>query len=192
MDPFLSQGFGTYIAIITSDSQLAFTKRSLTLNVNPGRITCGIAELTNNLDVLNGRFDVFATARRALSEELGLNLQYDELQAIKITACIFDTQYHAWAMVGYVDLRAFPGKYTSDVLLEYTSTAKARDKWEFSELQFIPFSAESVAGYIHSHSDLMIDAAKVTAVYTLLAALPGSRKKIADSFKLYANEARET
>lgn len=188
MDPFLSQGFGVYLAVISSDNQLAFTQRSSKLGVNPGRIMCGVAELTNELDVLNDRVDLFVTANRALSEELGINLQQDEFSSIKLTACIFDTQYHAWAMVGSVDLRGFPGKYSSDVLLEYTSTAKARDKWEFAELLFIPFTADSVAGYINSHSDLLIDAGKVTAVYALLALLP-SRKEIAHAFKLYSDDA---
>lgn len=191
MDPHLSQGFGVYLAVITSDSHLAFAQRSLKVNVNPGRMVCGIAELANDADTKDDHFDIYATARRALSEELGVSLQHDELYAIKMIACIFDTEYHAWAMVGVADLSVFPEKYTCEVLVEYTSTAKARDKWEFTELQFVKFEPYAVAAHVFTNADLLIDAAKVTAVYALLADSRNNRASVAEAFKVYGSASSE-
>jgi hypothetical protein len=189
MVPYLSQGFGTYLAVITSDDMLLFVTRGSRTGVNTGRVICGVAELTTEADISHGRFDLYATARRALSEELGLNLETPELPSIKFTACIFDTEYHAWAMVGLVDLRRL-GKYSSDVLLQYKATAKGHDAWEVADMHFIDFNAKSVAGYLTAHDEVVIDAAKVTAIYALLATSP-DRQSVVQEFKLLDHASGE-
>lgn len=191
MEPFFSTGFGVMLSVITSDGLLTFARRSSSSAIHASKIVCGVAELTTEVDVHQKQFDVYETSRRALREELGINLQANELYAIEITACIFDTEYHEWTMLGHIDLRRLGKQYTSDVLLEYKATAKGHDAWEVADLYFIEFTPSAVAGYIQSHADQILDASKVGAIYALLSVLR-DRTAIVEAFGLYQQLAKES
>jgi 8-oxo-dGTP pyrophosphatase MutT (NUDIX family) len=183
MEPFFSNSLGIILAVITGDSQLVFVERGGSTAVNRERIVCGVVEGLTIQDLHQGSIDPYQAANRALNEELGINLEPAEFGAIKITACIFNDEFHEWNLLGYVDLRPLGAKYTSQTLVEYKSTAMAHDSWEVRDLVFLEFEPEKVSGYLLAFDDRVVNYAKVAAVLALMCAF-GRPSDVAAAFAI--------
>ena len=181
MEPFFSNSFGILIGIITGDSKLVFVERGSGTSVNSNRIICGAVEGMIMDDITAQKLDPVKAASRAMSEEFGINLEPQEVSAIKIVACVFNCDYHEWNLIGYIDLRDFGKKYISANIHDYNTTAKGHDSWEVNELIFIDFDPIALAGYLMSYENQVVNYSLVTAIYTLLSAY-GNRAEVAKSF----------
>jgi len=181
MEPFFSSSFGVLVAVITGDGKLVFVERSKSTAVNENRVVCGAVEGMVMSDVVCGKLDPVKAAGRALSEEFGINLEHGEISAIKISACVFNCDYHEWNLVGYVDLRVFGDKYISANIHDYFTTAKGHDSWEVNDMMDIDFEPKTVAGFLRSYESQIVNYSVVTAVYALLGAY-GNRGEVAKAF----------
>jgi hypothetical protein len=186
MEPFFSNSFGVLLAVISSDNQLVFARRSRAVGPNQSKMICGVVEGINVSDFKHGSVSLFAAASRALDEELGVKLEPGAETAIKFNSIVFNQEYHEWNATGVVDLRALGPDYTSGKIIEYRTTAAAKDKFENRELLFETFEPEAVAGFLLSHEEELVNYARVVTILAMLTCFP-HRKIIEDAITSVRN-----
>jgi len=139
---FMANSLGVYVAVITKDGKVLFSRRSTQVKIRPGVWNASISEgLSRSIDS-RGRDvpELHAVARRGLKEELALERTEYELDLL---AFVLDCDLNHWAAVFIAQ---------SDVVTQQTLEARwtrgVPDRWEHEEFAFAPFTVASVAQFM--------------------------------------------
>jgi hypothetical protein len=170
MVPFFSNSLGVSIGVISSDGKLTFVQRGGATAVNSKKIVCGVVEGMTVDDLSDQAIDPHLAARRALREELSIELAQADGEAISISGLAFNDDFHEWNFIGLADLRSLAPRFSSAEINASKHLALAHDAWEVNGLEFVDLSIESVAAYVLANANRLTNYAKVTAVLALLCA----------------------
>jgi len=157
--PFLANGFGVVLVVITGDDQVIMTKRSNDSAVRPGEHDVSVVEGVHpNMDQspLHTGPCFFKAACRGANEELNLNVPE---QAIQFLGYGIDLEYYQWNMIGYVRIEE-----SFNEVKRLRSTGAA-DKWEAKQMTGEAFTKKNVAKLIMEKD--MWATAKVALYWTL-------------------------
>ncbi len=168
MVPFFSNSLGVSLGVISSDGKLVFVRRGGATAVNSGKIVCGVVEGMTVDDLSEQAIDPHLAARRALREELSIELTDADAKTISISGLAFNDDFHEWNFIGLADFRALAPRFSSREIEASKHLALAHDAWEVNALEFEDFSIESVAAYALANANRLTNYAKVTAVLALL------------------------
>lgn len=139
---FMSSSFGTYIAVVTADDQLAVTQRSNNVGAFPQHWDASANEaLSRSLDS-RGRTppSLYDVARRGLHEELALDHAEYRLELLAFN---LDRKTNQWGCM----FAAFLHDTTANELLDRRTRGVA-DKWEHNTVEVVPFTIEAVIDYL--------------------------------------------
>lgn len=176
-----SATFGAPVTVVTADGQIVWLKRSMATAVNPGRFTCTTAEGINRDDIRSGVPDPYLCAARGLHEELGIRLDAAELKHIRFIGLVLDLDWWEWTLIGVLRL-ADLSEHSLDarVLMQYFSSARAKDKWETGQPAFCAFEPRPVARFIRDNP--VTNYAAVSASLALMADPRFRRREVVDAF----------
>lgn len=138
--PYLATSFGINMTLVTKDGYFVLAKRGQRgVSSYQGMFTVPILESVNPYLDLNDRkqIDLFTTAKRGAHEELGIEVEIDE---IKFFALQVDTLWYMYGMTGAI----FTEHFTRDDVIARRSTG-TKDKWEADDLRYIKFNPQSVS-----------------------------------------------
>lgn len=141
--PFLANGFGVALVVVSKDDKLILTRRSSTTGIRTGELDISILEGVHpDKDCPNHFPDLYKTAIRGAREELGI--EEDEIENIKFLGFGVDWDYYQWNIIGFVKisenadyvkeryLRGTPGKWETENILE---PIKSDPKFVFEKLK---------------------------------------------------------
>lgn len=101
--PFLANGLGLSLVLVTEDGHLLLSRRRPTGKARPGELDVTIAEgLHIGLDQLHaGELDVYSGVKRACQEEMGLRVSDSDIHLLGFA---LDTQYYQWNFLGLIEV----------------------------------------------------------------------------------------
>lgn len=147
--PFLSQGVGVHIAVVTSDQKLIFVIRAMRggVGVRSGELDIGIVEgLSKHLDQTHaleqGAFDLKSVFVRSALEEFGI--QPEDIDQMELFGLGYDLQYTQWNFIGKMELNI-----SSDQLINNRFPKYAKTKTEFETVFAVDADLGKVLNYIH-------------------------------------------
>jgi hypothetical protein len=147
--PFLSQGVGVHVAVVTNDNKLIFVTRAMRggVGVRSGELDIGIVEgLSKHLDqertLQRGSFDLKDVFIRSASEEFGI--QPEDIDDIKLFGLGYDLQYTQWNFTGRININI-----SAKDLIEKRFPKYAKTKNEFEHIFAIDAELSTVLGYIY-------------------------------------------
>ncbi|XP_046859840.1 mitogen-activated protein kinase kinase kinase dlk-1-like [Xenia sp. Carnegie-2017] len=174
-----STSFGLHIAVITADGMFIFTSRAKRDGIaGPGILTCGAVESCSTNDYVkkvDGKtyVDLVKTSARGLNEELGINLQGSDLDAICLTTVYLKYDNHEWGMCGFVNLLderiAADRRLTFSSINSRFSTGACKDKFEHDRFIAVPFNKHEMAQFVRDNSDNFASSTKVVVVKVMQA-----------------------
>ncbi|XP_046859842.1 mitogen-activated protein kinase kinase kinase dlk-1-like [Xenia sp. Carnegie-2017] len=174
-----STSFGLHIAVITADGMFIFTSRAKRDGIaGPGNLTCGAVESCSTNDYVkkdDGKtyVDLVKTSARGLNEELGINLQGSDLDAICLTTVYLKYDNHEWGMCGFVNLSderiAADRRLTFSSINSRFSTGACKDKFEHERFIAVPFNKHEMAEFVRDNSDNFASSTKVVVVKVMQA-----------------------
>lgn len=138
---------GVNLNLITEDNYLIVAERSKRVHVGSGKLAASVGEqLQRPIDADDrGRPDPFFCARRGANEELGLTLAYED---IEFTAFgVHPVRCH-YSLIGWCRLKETVGEVDTFRVIRIP-----KDKWESSNLHFIPHNPEDVARFVYENLD---------------------------------------
>ena len=153
--PGLSHSFGVNLTLRTADNKLLLTTRSA--KTNSGRQFRHIA-VNEGLSIEDRNSskhpDLFACARRGVKEELGIDLATDGSNSgakMSIHTIALDVNRYQWAALGHVDLSHT--EITEAVIRQARAIGTAQDKFETTELIFLPCTLDAVLEELTKNTD---------------------------------------
>ena len=153
--PGLSHSFGVNLTLRTADNKLLLTTRSA--KTNSGRQLRHIA-VNEGLSIEDRNSskhpDLFACARRGVKEELGIDLASEGSNRgakLSIHTIALDVNRYQWAALGHVDLSHTD--VTEAVIRQARAIGTAQDKFETTELTFIPCTLDAVLDELTGNTD---------------------------------------
>lgn len=144
--PFMTTSFGVNVAVITSDGYLLLVERSDRVYGYRRIFDVSVVEgLRPGSDVgSNGMPDLHMCAQRGASEELGIEIQIEEVRFLSVGVKPQDNQY---AILGVTKLG-----YDLKRVELLRSTKAAKDSWELSKILPLPIkNPESVIRFIYNN-----------------------------------------
>jgi len=147
--PHFSTSFGVNIGLFTVDKKVVFTKRSRNVS-NPGGVNFSISEGMITKDInSNGVPDMWDACKRALKEELGIELNEDELKTLKIVCIPISTVRHEYSIFGYLDmgnplLRACNQLTEVRLREQIKNKIKVKDSYEIGEMLFEEMNSDNL------------------------------------------------
>jgi hypothetical protein len=139
---FMAGSFGTNVAVVTSDRQVVFCRRSANVGSNPDLWSSSANEAISRSIDSSGRIspNVYNVARRGLKEELAIEPgEYH----IRLLAFAIDTNLHQWGALFVAEMH----DVTAAALSDRWSRGIA-DRFEHVEKTFVPFNPEAVLSFI--------------------------------------------
>jgi hypothetical protein len=139
---FMSTSFGTYVAVITADNLVIFSKRSDTVGVFPGLWDSSVNEaLSRSLDS-HGRMppSLYNVARRGLHEELALEPSEYRLELLAFDV---DRKTNQWGCMFVAFLHELTGTQLAD-----RRTRGVPDKWEHDAIELVRFTVPAVIKHL--------------------------------------------
>ena len=168
--------FGTIIAvsiaIITTDNKLVFQRRSQSVSIDPGLLMCGVGEgmKASDLDLHPGKLSgPFETASRGLQEEFGIRIDNSNRDLLKLTGLCLNRDLFEWYIIGVIDLRHSNRVWDQEAISSNFSSAVDKDRFEISELHFVPYNPQSVFQFIREHREEMVNYGMVAAICSLIS-----------------------
>ncbi|MCJ8008000.1 hypothetical protein ACFFF5_21425 [Lederbergia wuyishanensis] len=161
--PFLANGFGVGLVIITSDENIIFSQRTGSSGARGNQMDISVVEGVHPIldrHSVNDGPDLFKTAVRGANEELGLIINPD---IIKFLGYGIDVDYYQWNMLGYAHV-----PHTAMEIQNIRSRGTS-GKWENSLLLFENFTPKNVAELIVTKD--MWSTAKVALYWTAVREL---------------------
>lgn len=144
-NPYFAASFGVNICAVTSDNYVIVGKRSDSgVSHYHGLYAVPIMESVNpekDRDV-NAQLDVYETARRGTREELGVEV---DRQDVKFFTLQVDVRYYLYGLTGLIMLQDY-GREDLRALM----SRGIRDRWENTQLIFVPFNPRAFADYVNS------------------------------------------
>jgi hypothetical protein len=153
---FLSNMFGVALATITEDGKIILQRRSQRVYMGPEKLTLATAEnMIRGLDEdKDGRPNPFITAKRCIKEELGEEIDLEDVTFLGFGVRLDNLLPQA---LGMVKLRS----KSSDI-----SFVKARDRWEGKNF-LEDFTINALKKYFRERY-LISDTAKLTILLALI------------------------
>ncbi len=106
--PFLSNGFGVALTIITGDQKLILTHRQTTTGIRAGEVDVSVVEgihpEKHRSTIYRGP-DLYLVAILGANEELGISLVQDEIAFLGFGV---DTEYYQWNLIGMARVKETP------------------------------------------------------------------------------------
>ncbi|XP_077998294.1 uncharacterized protein LOC144451358 [Glandiceps talaboti] len=175
--PAYSTSFGVQIAILTNEGpgrpqKFVFTKRSKREGMaSPGTYTCGAVESTSVKDYTDDDGQTFIslvnTAARGLHEELFVELNGDDRQAITLSTVYLKFDNHEWGICGFVDLaddRIDPERQLSFDQIQSRFTLGPKDKYEHEEIVGVDFEVNPMVDFIRENYQNFASSTKLVVV----------------------------
>lgn len=139
---FMSASFGVYIAVVTADDLVVFSKRSCKVGVFPGLWDASANEaLSRSLDS-HGRTppNLYDVARRGLVEELCIDSTEYRLELLAFDV---DRQTNQWGCMFVAFMHGLTG-----VELSGRRSRGVSDKWEHDQQDYERFEVSAVIRYL--------------------------------------------
>lgn len=128
--PFLANGFGVVLVIITGDQKIILSRRHDRSGVRPGEVDVSVVEGLHPLDrsIKQRTPDLYHAAIRGAQEELGIELVQDDITFLGFGV---DVEYYQWNILGMAR--------TSDTATQILERRKrgVGGKWELKTLEII-------------------------------------------------------
>lgn len=140
--PFLAHGFGIALVIISGDDKILLARRDVHSGVRPGELDVSVVEGVHpDLDrstEYRGP-DLYGTAIRGASEEIGISLKRDEIAFLGFGV---DTAYYQWGLLGVAHL-----KETAEHILASRPRGTG-GKWELKKIEVVDADPKSLLSYL--------------------------------------------
>ncbi|NUM45498.1 MAG: hypothetical protein HUU38_12410 [Anaerolineales bacterium] len=136
--PFLSNGFGIALAVITKDKKLILTRRNTNIGVRPGQLDSSVVEgiqpILDRSNTYKGP-DLYRTAIRGAQEELGIQLLQEDIHFLGFG---LDTEYYQWGLLGIA--------YCSETIeqIREIRTRGIGGKWEVNQIEAIDINPKQI------------------------------------------------
>ncbi|GAA1948882.1 hypothetical protein [Kitasatospora viridis] len=139
---FLQCSLGVNVAVVTADDMLVVTRRSNRVRTGPGIWNSSVNEgLSRHIDSAGRSAPVLhAVARRGMREELALE---PHEYSLELLAFVLDVERRQWAVHFYARLNELTHQGLQDRL-----SRGVADRWEQETIDYVPFRAATVAGYL--------------------------------------------
>jgi hypothetical protein len=164
----LSNYLAVNVNLITSDMQFLVQRRSRRVSNFQGSIASAInASMSRGMkdnamdEDEAGRANPFITVLREAKEELGVNLLAED---IKFFGLIIELEYYQTLLFGEV--------YTALSSTEILRKARiaAKDKFEYSKLEFYPFTLQNVATKLLDPSAIWVPVSALAVIFSVIHA----------------------
>ncbi len=144
--PEFASAFSINLNVITSDGYIVIGKRAEGMGGYPGYIFPAINEVVNPVADRSaiGTLSLFATAQRGASHELNIEISEDELVFFTLGV---DTRWYFYELTGLIRSKT----YSRDDILSRRSLG-SKERWESTELYFLPHDPESMAKFMRDIS----------------------------------------
>jgi len=165
--PFLANGFGVTLVVITGDRKLILSRRQDVTGARVGELDASIAEGVHPVLDRSSKYrgpDLYRTAIRGAQEELGIALVEDEITFLGFGV---DTEYYQWGMLGVAQLSDL-----SEHVLK-NRTRGTGGKWEIRKIEVIDSDPRVVLNYIRQEK---IWATGLVAIYWALVHEYGKKR----------------
>jgi hypothetical protein len=165
--PFLSNGFGVALTIITGDQKLILTHRKKSTGVRAGELDVSVVEGIHPDKHRSTTYrgpDLYLTAILGALEELGISLVQDEIAFLGFGV---DTEYYQWNLIGMARVQE-----TAERLLE-SRTRGTGGKWETQKIEIIDADPKIVLNYLKHEK---IWATGLVAIYWALVHEYGKKR----------------
>ncbi len=159
--PELATHWGVGLGVVTADGKLLVSERGNTA-VDPHVYFPAVAEgATRPQDVAaNGAPDHYITARRGVLEELGVELQPEELVWLSFGANSYLCEY---ALIGRITTH-----HTVREIESHRSVGAAKDSWETKRLHAVEFNPPALARFCAEPDRRFSAFALITLVHALV------------------------
>ncbi|CAM02105.1 hypothetical protein [Saccharopolyspora erythraea] len=144
--PGLSHSFGINATVVTADGRLLLTKRNARISSNRPLTHISVNEGMRADDLTAGRPDPYATLRRGIEEELGIDIPP---AAGVFHSLILDANRYQWAFLGHVDLAGT--KWDAARVKAARAAGRSIDNWETDAVRDIPFTFDAVVEELADH-----------------------------------------
>lgn len=165
--PFLANGFGIVLVILTKDRKLIFARRHQNTGMRPGEFDVSVVEGTHPvLDRLTTQRgpDIYRTVIRGALEELGIELIQSDITFLGFGV---DVEYYQWALLGVACI-----EQTVEQALELRRRGIS-GKWENETFEVVDSDPIRVFNYVRNRK---IWSAALVAVYWALVHEYGRRR----------------
>ncbi|KAI8491442.1 hypothetical protein Bbelb_306420 [Branchiostoma belcheri] len=181
--PHYSTSFGLHVAILTNEGpdnpqKFIFARRAKREGMaSPGAFTCGAVESCSVKDYIvreNGDtyVSLLKTATRGLDEELRVDLQDSDPEALVLNTVYLKFDNHEWGLCGYVDLtdpRIARGAQLSFDQLRGRFTTGPKDKFEHEEVVAVDFELVPMVEFVRQNYRDFASSAKLVVVKVMQA-----------------------
>lgn len=167
---------GVNFNLITKDGFLIITHRSSNANVNADIYHTSVGEnLSRPLDAdHNGAPNLFNCAIRGIKEEIGIDVKLEDIEFTTFGV------FHPWCqykIIGWSQI-----EQTKEEVASIHSTAQAKDRWENSNLFFVPCNPNAIAEFVVQTLDNWYDIGLACVVLSLFQ-MGYSHKEIHKAFE---------
>lgn len=159
--PEFATYWGVGLSVVTSDGMLLISQRGNTA-VEPNAYSPAVAEIALRASDGDDRGapDQFQTAQRGLLEELGIDLEPDEVTWLSFGANSYTCGY---ALLGRVDTR-----HTLHEVQSRHSVGAAKDSWETKHIHAVEFHPVEVARFCSDPTRRFAPITLASIVHTLM------------------------
>jgi len=165
--PFLANGLGVALVIMTKDGKLILSRRQETLSARPGELDVSVVEGVHPYHDRHTDHpgpDLYRTAIRGAMEELGVTLLQPDVTFLGFGV---DMQYYQWNVIGMAEIAE-----TAQQILERRTRGTA-GKWEAHAFEPVDAVPRTAFEYLKNHK--MWDTGKV-AIYWALVKKCGKKR----------------
>lgn len=163
----------------------------------PGKFTCGAVESASTKDykkqdTKKAYVDLIQTAARGLEEELRVELQGDDVQAICLSTVYLKFDTHEWGCCGFVDLsdeRIHPSRRLTFEQLGSRFSAGPKDKFEHEEVKAVDFNLPTMVEFVRENFQDFASSAKLVVVKVLQSFFGVAA--VEKAFQAYMEEERD-
>lgn len=142
--PFLSNGFGIALVLMTGDKKLIFGRRSNTTGARPGELDVSVVEGVHPIidsSSSGAAPDLFQTAIRGAQEEVGITLHQSDIAFLGFGV---DMQYYQWNLIGM-------GRVTQTARQALESRTRGTGgKWETRAFEIVDADPRTVFRFLKS------------------------------------------
>jgi len=165
--PFLANGFGVALVIITKDGKMILSRRQATLSARPDELDVSVVEGVHPAHDRHNDHpgpDLYRTAIRGAMEELGVTLLRSDVVFLGFGV---DMEYYQWGVIGMAEITE-----TAQQVLARRTRGTA-GKWETRTFELVDAVPQTAFEYLKNHK--MWGTGKV-AIYWALARRCGKKQ----------------
>ena len=167
---FYGRAIALSMAIITQDNKLVFHRRSNSVSADRWTIMCGYGECAKEEDLNHEKGElnfVLRAAIRGAEEEFGISVP-NPLDCISIHGFCLNRDLFEWYFIGIYDLRNTSEVWDETRIRTNISTAWNKDKFEISEVQFVPYEPLQVFRFLRNHKNEFVNYGVVVSICAMI------------------------